>query len=346
MTTDVRPDLRGAFDGVPPSTTEVADLERRRSRRQRRQRGASLAVGLALTLGIVGGAVTILRDPGPGGSSVASTGAVDPSLEIGPGEFWFRDATWYGVNSCDSDMSVCGSAGPDVGNAPFPYVSSMRIRLWWSPAGPAHEIDRVLEPSFFSTEEQNLFVELNGRFESREEEITEYPPGGFAEQHRDDDPAHGGLSSDPAILAEQLQARLGPDAASPVIHPTPEIEGQGADTPALVRVLQALLPNAQPSLQAALFEVASTWTGMQVDTQATDPAGRPAIRLSISTESQPHEWYFDPGTRQLFAIVETGQVMLVAEASIVPTIGDTSDARTTLVATSDLPASPIPDPRA
>jgi hypothetical protein len=157
------------------------------------------------------------------------------------------------------------------------------------------------------------------------------------------------MSTQPQALAKELLARLGPDAPSPVIHPTPEPgSGQGDDIPALVRVLDAVLPNAQPALQAALFDVASQWQGMHVES-VTDPGGRPAIELWIVTEQRRVAWYFDPTNHQLLAFTEAydghvSRAMIVTRAAVVGGVGDTDVIRP-LVASPTADLHPIEDPR-
>lgn len=350
MSGDLRPVLERARRHAPPSNTDLLDVARRRDRRSRRERGTAIIVALTLTLATLGAGTLLLLQDRDGGR-VASTD-VPQALEIGPGQSWYREVLVFGINGCDADMQGCGFSGPGAWTTPFPYVGRGRIELWWSPDGPARVVSRVLEPIFFSAEEEAEFVELNGPIEAGPDEVEEYGPGAFAETYPDDDPAHGGLSSNPAVLAGQLDERLRPDSPSPVIRPTPEVEGQGPDTPALVRVLQALLPNAQPSLQAALFDVASTWEGMQVREDATDPVGRAAIELSISTEGEFHAWLFEPENHQLLAIVESDresdayQATIVVASGIVSTLGDVPADGGGLVQAPLTEASPISDPRA
>ena len=62
-------------------------------------------------------------------------------------------------------------------------------------------------------------------------------------------------------------------------------------------------PNATPDLRAALFEAASQQDGVQTIADAHDPAGRNALALELTSETEAITWtmYFDPETHQLMA---------------------------------------------
>jgi hypothetical protein len=113
------------------------------------------------------------------------------------------------------------------------------------------------------------------------------------------------LSTDPAVLAGQLEARSAPGGASPQPEITPEA-GQDDQTGAMWRAVTALLemPNATPELRAALFEVTAAITGVEVVDGVEDPVGRPAILVQVDTEAAHHELYFDPTSHQLLAGVD------------------------------------------
>lgn len=113
------------------------------------------------------------------------------------------------------------------------------------------------------------------------------------------------LSTDPAVLAGQVEDRSAPGGASPQPEITPE-PGQDDRTGAMWRAVTALLemPNATPELRAALFQVAGGITGVDVVDGVEDPAGRPAILVQVDTEAEHHELYFDPTSHQLLAAVD------------------------------------------
>jgi hypothetical protein len=128
-----------------------------------------------------------------------------------------------------------------------------------------------------------------------------FGPGGF--------PADTGdlstLSLDEATLEQQLRDRTAPGGASPEPYSdfTPGPSQEGHVTAGLVRAIGELLedPNATPELKASLFRVLAGLQGMDVVESSTDPVGRPAIELAITTEEQKHHLWFDPRTQQLLA---------------------------------------------
>src|SRR5206468_8617560 len=107
------------------------------------------------------------------------------------------------------------------------------------------------------------------------------------------------LSTDPSTLLQQLRERTQPDGVSP----EPYAGWGGPIEWGLVRSIRELLeaPDVTPEQKAALFRVAAGIDGMQVDEQATDPIGRPAIELTIDTEHTTQRWWFDPQSEQLLA---------------------------------------------
>lgn len=113
------------------------------------------------------------------------------------------------------------------------------------------------------------------------------------------------LSTDAAVLREQIIQRMAPDGASP--EPADQFTpGPGQSdhvTAGVIRSIDSLLSyeNALPDLRAALFRVAAGLDGVQVNQDAVDPVGRPAIELTVTTEEALHTWWFDPQTQQLLA---------------------------------------------
>jgi hypothetical protein len=50
-----------------------------------------------------------------------------------------------------------------------------------------------------------------------------------------------------------------------------------------------------------LCQVAAGLEGVKITQDAVDPAGRPALLLSVTTEETLHQWWFDPSSLQLLA---------------------------------------------
>jgi len=108
-----------------------------------------------------------------------------------------------------------------------------------------------------------------------------------------------GLSTNPAVLLDQLRARSGTDGESPQPAVTP-LDGQEYDTGGLVRAIGDLLTDAPHFLpeqrQAAYEALRSLPTAEDVGT-GSDPAGRPAVAVRITTTDGEATFYFDPDTK-------------------------------------------------
>jgi len=142
-----------------------------------------------------------------------------------------------------------------------------------------------------------------------------------------------GLSTDPDVLAGQLRDRTSEGGASPEPEVTigPSI---GPENSSLWRSITNLLEmgNATPSLRQAIFAVAADTAGVTKETGVTDPAGRPAITLSVQLGDYycggDSVLYFDPDTHLLLA--STGDLgcqpsLVVVGGGIVNKIGNTPD---------------------
>jgi hypothetical protein len=137
------------------------------------------------------------------------------------------------------------------------------------------------------------------------------------------------LSTDPVELDAQLRTRVEPTGASPEpyldwVESSAPLPGQeGPITWGLVRSIAELLdaPDVSPEQKAALFQVAAALDGMQVTPGTTDPTGRPAVLLSINTESQLHEWWFDPQSEQLLAMRDTPDGEAAGRATVIASAG-------------------------
>jgi hypothetical protein len=115
-----------------------------------------------------------------------------------------------------------------------------------------------------------------------------------------------GLSTDPATLMGQLMDRGSPGGASPNPIATTS-PGRSQSTTSLLRTLQDLLGMGDqfltPKQVAAVFEGAQSIEGVSTQSDASDPLGRPAIRLSFVIDYNQGagsrvNWYFDPQTKQ------------------------------------------------
>jgi hypothetical protein len=118
-----------------------------------------------------------------------------------------------------------------------------------------------------------------------------YGPGKF---YSDTGPA-ADLSTDPDVLMDQLRARTQPDGASP----EPYADWGGPIEWGLIRSLGELLeaPDVTPAQKASMMVVAAELS-TSVDLHAQDPQGRPAILLTLDSEHQTHQWWFDQRSHQ------------------------------------------------
>ena len=118
-----------------------------------------------------------------------------------------------------------------------------------------------------------------------------YGPGKF---YSDTGPV-ADLSTDPDVLMQQLRDRTQPDGASP----EPYADWGGPIEWGLIRSLGELLeaPDVTPEQKAAMMVVAAELS-TSVDMHAHDPLGRPAILLTLDSEHETHQWWFDPESHQ------------------------------------------------
>jgi hypothetical protein len=103
------------------------------------------------------------------------------------------------------------------------------------------------------------------------------------------------LSTNPDVLMDQLKARTQPDGASP----EPYADWGGPIEWGVIRSLGELLeaPDVSPEQKAAMMVIAADLS-TSVDMHAQDPQGRPAILLTLDSEHQTHQWWFDPQSHQ------------------------------------------------
>ena len=147
-----------------------------------------------------------------------------------------------------------------------------------------------------------------------------YGPGEMTNGHDPNTASLAGLSTDPAVLADQLIRRSAPDGASPIPVPSPDPnvpEVTGSVAAAIYLLLG--MDNATPELKAALSQV--------------------LVRLEEGT--RVNVWWFDPQSDQLLAseIVEPGtSFYTIYEASgVVGDIGATSTQPSFFPSTSEPP---------
>jgi hypothetical protein len=130
---------------------------------------------------------------------------------------------------------------------------------------------------------------------TRQDKYPQLPSGVYGQAKFPIGKDVSGLSTDPTELAKQLsEGAFGHWLQG---EPEPHRVWDAATT------LLLDFPNATPDLRAALFEVASQQDGVQTIADAHDPAGRNALALELTSETEAITWtmYFDPETHQLMA---------------------------------------------
>jgi hypothetical protein len=304
--------LRHAGEIVDPPEPALERLIGRRERRHRRRRTASAVVALAIAAGGVGGTVYAMR-------ALADRTAT-PDLV--------------------SPAAPSGSEAPSS-LEPGEYFYERSIRLF--PDAFGMEGGRVVEETWWG---------WNGSGRRAAESTTpDYGLGPVGTWGHGEFPAEdlSELSTDPQTLAEQLQQRSAPGGASPQPLGTPG-PGVSQEAAVLWRAVTALLemPNAEPALRAALFEVAAESPEVAVQEGVQDPVGREAVMLRILVEGADSQLFFDPDTLQLMASVEDyggGRVWyrIVVAAGVVDSTEDRPEEEQLLFPGPSTPLPPVED---
>jgi hypothetical protein len=293
---------------VDPPQPSLERLLRRRDRRDRNRRIASTFLALAIAAGGTGGALYALSGiaPGPARVEPGNPPGTVAIGPLGPGEYFYEH---YVVV---------------IGEEPGIEGGRVVVETWWATDGSGRMERETSTPSYG--------VRPSGT----------WGPGEFPGLED-----LSSLSTDPDRLAVELGVRSAPGGASPQPDVSPE-PGQTTESGGLWRAVTALLemPNAEPALRAALFEVAADIPGVEVIGNTRDPVGRVAVMLRISSEGAEKQLFFDPQTHQLLANVEDYDrsptwYRIVTEAGAV---GSTEDRPTPDEVFFPPPAGPIPDP--
>jgi len=280
---DVRERLRRASAMVSPSPQDPLErLARRRERRKRRERLMAGGVAIALLIGLVGGTVAVLghigvrQGPTSGGRDGAMgrlghrTGSV---RALNDGSYVYRTETLTSQGYFTAGSTTLDHLG-------------FTITTWWANDGSGRVGSVCLTPDCQSS----YGFGPTGVF----------GPGGFP---TDDDMT--GLSTDPAALLVQLEARSadGGSSPEPAFSPGPELTPGvtvGTVLDAIVNILED--PNGSPELKAACFDVARSMPSVAETDGVTDPAGRPAVRLRFAMDTWSSvDYFFDPATHLLMA---------------------------------------------
>jgi hypothetical protein len=294
---------------VDPPQPPLERLLRRRNRRDRNRRIRSTFLALVIAAGGTGGALYALSGiaPGPGRVEPGNPPGTVAIPPLAPGQYFYEHYV----------VVIGEEPGIEQGGR-------VAVETWWATDGSGRMEHEANTPAYG--------VGPSGT----------WGPGEFPGLED-----LSSLSTDPDLLAVQLGVRSAPGGASPQPAVSPE-PGQTAESGGLWRAVTALLemPNAEPALRAALFEVAADIPGVEVIGDARDPVGRDAVMLRILSEGADKQLFFDPQTHQLLANVEDYDrspiwYRIVAEAGVA---GSTEDRPTPDETFFPPPAGPIPDP--
>jgi hypothetical protein len=277
--TDVRDRLRTASDAVTPPGDPFERLAKRRDRRRRRGRLATGAFALVLAGGVLGGTLFALNKAGRE-HGTARPGAFGTSTAPALGDGQYLYIRWTNVHP----------------------GSGFVMQTWWASDGSGKVAASCTDPTC---------ADHYG-----------FPPQGtFGPGQFPADSDLRGLSTDPATLKDQLVTRTAPGGNSPEppVSPGPDI-APGVTEGGLLYAIDSILqdPNGSPDLKAAVFEVARTVSSVK-EHSGTDPAGRPAIVLTIAygTPQLPSEYFFDPTSHLLMAISSSDAVYQLYDQGIV-----------------------------
>jgi hypothetical protein len=254
--------LRQASRTVHPRQDPLERLYRRRGMKRRRERLSTGMLAVVLLVAVVGGSLFALGRVWGGHRRSGASSGWTPDRPLE-----LRPGRYFYLKGTDYG----------IGDG-----SLIEQETWWAPDGSGE-----------------LRFDTN-----RPDKYVPYPPEGVYKKGKFPLPNQADLSSlstDPAILQEQLRER------------------SDADGETLWRTIRNLLdsersPQALPELRAALFEVTAGLEGVTRVDRVEDPVGRDAISLKlnevvagVNDAGEPTQstmrWalFFDPGTHQLMA---------------------------------------------
>lgn len=294
--------LERAERSAPRAAFELADVERRRDRRQTRKKAGTIVVALALATGTFGTAFLALRQDqgtaigGPTGSEPGLPPATVAPLVAGPGEYHVQRIHFD--TKCLDGIGDCETAEPET---------ALEATIWWNP-----------------DDSGMIDVDVLGNYG-----ITEgtFGPGEFPSGIDT-----SGFPTDPAELAAFLLERSQDDGASPAPLVSPPPDGHAQDG-RMWRAITDILESHRvtPELRAALMDVAAGLQGAHVQTDAVDPVGRPAhvVWMTDDTGLRAQRIYVDPGSHELLAwtwgAADGSSVdwsWVIEEAGVAPAVGE------------------------
>jgi hypothetical protein len=259
----IRIDLEPTRDAAPIRDLSLEDLVERRERKMTSRRVGALAVSFAIILAMAGAFVAVNRT-GTGTTKEAGTTpeawTMPPGLAIPAGSYAYVHVINY----------------PPVGNP------TSDEQWWWF--SPTDGTGRVK-------------VEGIGGDHVPYSSDTTYGPSGEMTDGPKLVPLDG-LSTDPALLADQLfQRAQEPGSPAPTTLHSPQ---EVADV-ANILLNEA---NATPELKAALSQVLVNLPGVTIEPDTADPVGRSgwSVQFTDPDGSGSRTWWFDRDSDQLLAV--------------------------------------------
>ncbi len=285
---DTRRLLERARSIAPEPLFTLEDVSERRVRRAQRRRLSAAVVGLAITVAIVGGAVSAM-EASPVHRAVTNPGAGSGlpaprrTVTLGPGEYSYQRIRIQ--EGCPS----CGGA------------VDLQVASWWR-SDNSGRID-VMKAANYGIQ--------GGVF----------GPGQFP-----DEGDLSAFPTDPAALEAFLLTRSGPGGASPRpdVTPAPGVPLQDGQLWLAIHdyLGSTQYLNATPELRAAMLQVLSADPMVSVHRGTTDPLGRAAVALTFHAYGADVSVFVDPTTGDFLASTDrfadggTGSVV-VEDAGIV-----------------------------
>jgi hypothetical protein len=267
---DLRNEMNRGRRMAPPDDESLTRLLERRDRHRRNGRLLSGAVALAVTGAMVVGGFVVLSHRG-GATQVGGSGSTTGAPSTAP----------TAGGAAPSPTTVGSNLVAAPGQFYFTEIlavypdSTATTDVWYGQDGSG----RAVLPN----------PEVPDGVKYRTWEAGHYPYG--------DDLSD--LSTDPAVLLQQLKARGSRDGKSPQPAVTP-LDGQEPDTGGLVRAIDDLLvdaPHFLPEQRQAAYEVLRSLPTANDLGPTQDPGGRPADAIRITTDDGETTFYFDPSTR-------------------------------------------------
>jgi hypothetical protein len=270
-----------------------------------RRRWTKRAVAAAVVVAVAVGTGTLVSPDSPVGPSPAAAGvlrhladvaAAQPAPTVpGAGQYLYVDS-----QEAYTSTSVEGSGDT------FTVLQPKERQIWIGADGSGRLLQTDGTPSFLTPTDRAHWVAAGSPpLTSDVPDDTSFGPGGLSDGPLD----LATLPTDPTALARELSAR--------------KIEGGPPGAAEDFTQIGDLLreTDASPALRAALYQVASSLTGVELLGTVTDHDGRAGIGIAYLDHGTRQELIFDPQTSALlgeqYTVVSAGSGYDVAPGTVV-----------------------------